>query len=102
MPCNTIQLNKVDLAKTSRIDLLNKALDEVFRGRLVMHLQDGTWVRYRDGRLVGTASAETLADYRNRVARAYSAAVVKEVAAKRGWQLKPQGNNQFVAVKGGF
>ncbi len=104
MPCDTIQVNSVELGKLAP-SLLSAA---VKREGWTLRLDGsariaGTEVRFADGRLEGVGiSASRLAELRNMVKRAYSAETIRYAARVNGWQVRTLATGQVEVLKGGF
>lgn len=102
MPCDTIQLNQVQLdADKMAPGLLSKAIKAM--GGIVQGLDARTFVyqgaRYTiaDGQLTSTAAnVGAVADL---VRRAYSAEVLKYAAVKNGWKLQQTGAFAYNVIR---
>jgi len=101
MPCDSIQLNSLDVGKM-HADLLRRALQEIGAvgisqgANLTTFMLDGARCSIRDGRLTLPAGAEHLAD---RIKVGYSRQVIRTSAAKNGWRVKEVKPNVFQVVK---
>lgn len=101
MPCDSIQLNSVELGKMNGA-LLTLALRELgatnvqITGRGAYFMLGGVPVRIQDGRMIVRAGYEHLAD---RVKVAYSRQAVQYAAKKNGWKVKEVKPNVFQVVK---
>lgn len=101
MPCDTIQLNTIDLPKMNGA-LLKRALESLKATGIVITESGASFylagerVQIRGGRMVVTAGNEHLAD---RVKVAYSRQATFLAAKRNGWQLKETRPNVFQVVK---
>jgi hypothetical protein len=101
MPCDTIQINNIEIGKM-HAGLLGRALAAlnatgiaVTKDGAVFTL-DGVRCQIRGGRLQVPAGAEHLADT---LKTAYSRQVVFQAAKVNGWSLKETRANVFQVIK---
>lgn len=106
MPCDTIQLNRVDVAKMNP-ELLRAAQPELEEAgyRIILHngaegrvIWADKWsnrITYEEGRLESRLSNTELAKFRNTLAQAYSRQAVLAAAKRNGWRVRQVGPNQY-------
>lgn len=107
MPCNTVQVNTVELEKVKDLDLLEKALREEFGsvdrlGDRFNFVVEKYWrVTLKDGRAVSSLSRDGLERAVGRVKQAYSREAVRFAARRFGWVVeKSTDPNVFYVRKG--
>lgn len=106
MPCDSVQLNRIDLPKMAP-ELSEAALKEAGvndlrkTGRNSWSFTlEGTRYQMSGGELTSyDASDEELSKTRNAIARGYSAQIVKVAAQKNNWNLRKVAPNRYVAAK---
>lgn len=106
MPCDSIQLNRIDLPKMAP-ELTESALraagvsDVRRRGANSWTFTfEGNTFEMRGGELTSyDASEAELTRARNAIARGYSEQVIKVAAQKNNWTLKKVGARAYVAAK---
>jgi len=104
MPCNSVQLNRVDFSITD-LDLLQKALDA--KGMKAYRVGDTLkWVDSETHASVSLANGKlSFPNYLseielvNRTKRAYSEQVVKTITARMGWKTTVKGSH-IIATRG--
>jgi hypothetical protein len=103
MPCDSIQLNRVDVAKMAP-DLLaavhaqftaEGVRVDVFGPGLVRYVVNGETIMLRGGTLESEMSPARLAEFRNRLAQSYSKRAMFAAAKLHGWRVKQTGANQY-------
>lgn len=106
MPCNTIQTNRVDVAKMHP-ELLKATAGDLLAAGWRIAFQDASvtiWrkanasVTYRVGSTELEArglSAGQLAEFRNLLARKYSKQAIFMAAKKNGWKVRQVAEDQF-------
>lgn len=106
MPCDSIQLNRVDVAKMSP-ELLRAAQSELeeagYRvilhngatGRTIWTDKRGNRVTLDEAELTSTLPRELLAKFRNTLAQAYSRQAVLAAAKRNGWRVRMTAKNQY-------
>jgi hypothetical protein len=104
MPCDSIQLNRVNLPKMrpelfASTDAMMRALgyrvDRLNAEAVRYETPDGDSVTLRFGRLEGEASERKLAIVRNQIAQSYSRATIYAQAQAQGWTVKQTGPNAY-------
>lgn len=101
MPCDSIQLNSIDVPAMNSA-LLKKALESLKATGIVITESGaafylaGQRIQIARGRMVVPAGSEHLAD---KVKAAYSRQVVFFTAKRNGWQVKETKANVFQVVK---
>lgn len=102
MPCDSIQLNSLEISKMDP-KLLARALTalgaqsvRVTAGGAATFTLDGVACRLGGGRFIVEAGAEHLAD---KVKQAYGRQSVIYAAKKNGWQIKETKPNVFAVIK---
>lgn len=102
MPCDTIQLNELEIGKMHP-KLLIEALRQI--GATTIRVEtngsaqfalEGQWCRIDAGRLIVAAGSEHLAD---RIKVGYSRQATIYTARKNGWKLKEVRPNVFQVIK---
>lgn len=106
MPCDTIQVNRIDLP-TMNPELLDAALKELGLSGVTRYGQsysftfEGNRYTLRAGELESeTASDAELSSVRNMIARGYSAQVIGLAARKNNWSLRKLAPNRYQATRG--
>lgn len=102
MPCDTVQLNRIDLPKMHPA-MMARAVASMrattdHNARNFYH--GGHWYSITGGEL--TSRTATLADVQKTAAllkKHYSAEVVKYTAQRNGWKVKQTGAFQFEVIK---
>lgn len=102
MPCDSVQLNQVEVSKMDPPLLvateadLSKAGILVTRSREITYYSDGNYQYVlRDGQLSSRAPVEALTAFRNKLAQAYSKTAVYAAAKRNGWRVRQTGPNQY-------
>jgi hypothetical protein len=100
MPCDTIQLNRIDLGKVNQ-DILKQALEGLgiknFNGYDFTHM--GTRVYIQDGELSSRLDRKELENLRNNIKVSYSKKVLAQASQKFNWQVKQTGQNKYQFIK---
>lgn len=109
MPCNTVRISTINLAKVDH-DLLKAALEalglKVQSSPLGWAITDrygyGGTFRFESGKLthndrMRTSQGKALSE--NLVKQAYSGQVVQQTARKFGWSVRETGDNQYTMVR---
>ena len=101
MPCDSIQLNQIDL-KLSDWRFVEAALKSLGCSNITISGKRA-WFNYkngnyeiRDGKLVFREGQENIAD---EVKRAYSKQIVRFSAKQAGWKVIEKKNNRFELIK---
>ena len=104
MPCDTIVSSTINLGNVGDKALLLRALEGLgYRGEIdgdtitFASRFGGNGTIHADGRVELSGRATQLDA--NTIKRAYSTEAVKLAAKKFGWQLRPNGENKFVAQR---
>lgn len=103
MPCETIQLNRIDMPKMQPAlrarALVAMGIDAAQAARGTF-MQGGHWYRIQGGELTSTTATRAQVEQTaNLMKQAYSGEVVKYTAQRNGWKLKQTAAFQYEVVK---
>lgn len=93
MPCNTLTSVKLALEKAN-MTLLRKAIESIYG---TIYTQTADYMSWPNGSYDRNKGMLTVRSESkgNEIRRAYSTQIVKQQAARFGWQVKSTGTNQF-------
>lgn len=103
MPCDTVQINRIDLPKMQpalRARALVAIGIDANQAKAGSFVHAGHWYRIERGELTSTTATRAQVEQTaNLMKQAYSGEVVKYTAQRNGWTLKQTGAFQYEVQK---